>query len=79
MKTGDLCYIPQGVTLYTINAQGTPSDFLCTQKPITAVILQEIQEVCPPQQLYKLQVLVHGRKWQVLKRDIYQIEEENAY
>jgi len=79
MKAGDLCYIPQGVTLYSINAQGTPSDFFHTQKPTTAVILQEIQDLRPPQQLYKLQVLVHGRKWQVLKRDIYQIEEENAY
>jgi uncharacterized RmlC-like cupin family protein len=79
MKAGDLCYIPQGVTLYTLNAQGTPSDFLRTQKPITAVILHEKQDAPKAQQLYKLQVLVHGRKWQVLKRDIYQIEEQYAY
>jgi len=79
MKAGDLCYIPQGVTLYSLNAHGTPTDFLRTQKPITAVILQEMQGARPAQQLYKLQVLVHGRKWQVLKRDIYQIEEQYAY
>ena len=68
MKEGDLCYIPQGVMLYSLNIEGNTVDYHQTDKPITALILEDHPRV------EKFRILANGRKWSVLKRDTYQIE-----
>ena len=68
MKEGDLCYIPQGVMLYSLNMEGNTVDYHQTDKPITALILEDHPRV------EKFRILANGRKWSVLKRDTYHIE-----
>ena len=68
MKEGDLCYIPQGVMLHSLNIEGNTVDYHQTDKPITALILEDHPRV------EKFRILANGRKWSVLKRDTYQIE-----
>ena len=68
MKEGDLCYIPQGVMLYSLNMEGKTVDYLQTDKPITALILEDHPRV------QKFRVLANGQSWSVLKRDTYHIE-----
>ena len=68
MKEGDLCYIPQGVILYSLNVEGNTVDYLQTDKPITALILEDHPRV------QKFRVLANGQSWSVLKRDTYHIE-----
>ena len=68
MKEGDLCYIPQGVILYSLNVEGNTVDYLQTDKPITALILEDHPRV------QKFSVLANGQSWSVLKRDTYHIE-----
>ena len=70
---GELCYIPQGVRLYKVDSQGSPIDFLYVDKPTTAVVFGAEST------FLSLQVLAHGQKWQVLKSDIYPMEEPYAY
>ena len=68
MKEGDLCYIPQGVTLYSLNMEGKTVDYLQTDKPITALILENHPWA------QKFRILANGKRWSVLKRDTYHIE-----
>ena len=68
MKEGDLCYIPQGVMLYSLNIEGNTVDYHQTDKPITALILEDHPRV------QKFRILANGKKWSVLKKDTYQIE-----
>jgi len=68
IKEGDLCYIPQGVMLYSLNTDGSTVDYLQTDKPITALILEDHPRV------QKFRILANGKKWSVLKKDTYQIE-----
>ena len=68
IKEGDLCYIPQGVMLYSLNIEGNTVDYHETDKPITALILEDHPRV------EKFRILANGRKWSVLKRDTYHIE-----
>ena len=70
---GELCYIPQGVRLYQVDAHGSPIDFFNVEKPTTAVVFGREPT------FLSLQVLVHGQKWQVLKSDIYPMEVPDAY
>jgi hypothetical protein len=68
MKEGDLCYIPQGVMLYSLNMEGETVDYLQTDKPITALILDNHPWA------QKFRILANGKRWSVLKRDTYHIE-----
>tara|TARA_R100000750_G_scaffold38163_1_gene24577 strand:- start:173 stop:391 length:219 start_codon:yes stop_codon:yes gene_type:complete len=68
MKEGDLCYIPQGVMLYSLNMEGKTVDYLQTDKPITALILDNHPWA------QKFRILANGKRWSVLKRDTYHIE-----
>jgi hypothetical protein len=68
MKEGDLCYIPQGVMLYSLNMEGKTVDYLQTDKPITALILENHPWA------QKFRILANGKRWSVLKRDTYHIE-----
>jgi len=68
MKEGDLCYIPQGVMLYSLNMEGKTVDYFQTDKPITALILDNHPWA------QKFRILANGKRWSVLKRDTYHIE-----
>ena len=68
MKEGDLRYMPHGVMLYSHNMEGNTVDYHQTDKPITALILEDHPRV------EKFRILANGRKWSVLKRDTYHIE-----
>jgi len=68
MKEGDLCYIPQGVMLYSLNMEGKTVDYFQTDKPITALILENHPWA------QKFRILANGKRWSVLKRDTYHIE-----
>jgi len=68
MKSGDLCHIPQGVTL----REGVkyPSLILTTEKPEIGIFLKEDDRWA--------EVVVRGQRWSTLKNKIYPMEDANA-
>ena len=71
MKKGDLCYIPQDVTLMD-EFYNTPSGYFKTLKPQTAIVLEESQKDT------WLKVFFQGGEWFVLKNEVYPIKEEGC-
>tara|TARA_Y100000034_G_C6872487_1_gene398543 strand:- start:1529 stop:1750 length:222 start_codon:yes stop_codon:yes gene_type:complete len=71
MKKGDLCYIPQDVMLMD-EFYNTPSGYLKTRKPQTAIVLEELQK--DPW----LKVFFQGEEWFVLKGEVYPIKEDEC-
>jgi hypothetical protein len=69
MKKGDLCYIPQDVMLMD-EFYNTPSGYLKTRKPQTAIVLEESKKES------WLKVFFRGGEWFVSKDEVYPIREE---
>ena len=67
MEKGDLCYIPQNVTLID-EYDGVPTDFVKTIKPQTAVYLKKDSENW-------IKVFFQGSEWYVPREEVYPLQE----
>jgi len=72
MKEGDLCYLPQGVTMIKQDSSSLPVGHYQTEKPVSALILENEPSA------NNVYVLFKGEKWAVLKRETYPLEGQHA-
>jgi len=70
MKKGDLCYIPQDVTLLN-QRESAPSGYIKTLKPQAAVVIDNMADAW-------IKVFFQGREWYVARREVYPVEEEKC-
>ena len=69
MKTGDLYYVPQNVTLVQYDDKfASPKAIYKTDKPLNVVVMDEREDDL-------VEVFCNGQKWCVPKRNLYQLED----
>ena len=71
---GDLCYIPQDVTLLNEHEKA-PSGYIKTLKPQAAIVIEDFE-----QSSAWLKVFFQGSQWYVSRQEVYPMnaEETNA-
>jgi len=69
---GDLCYIPQDVTLLN-EYEKTPSGYIKTLKPQAAIVIDDFA-----QSSAWLKVFFQGSEWYVSKQEVYPFNEEEV-
>jgi len=69
---GDLCYIPQDVTLLNEHEKA-PSEYIKTLKPQAAVVIDDFA-----QSSAWLKVFFQGGEWYVSKEEVYPFNEEEV-
>ena len=69
---GDLCYIPQDVTLLNEHEKA-PSGYIKTLKPQAAIVIEDFE-----QSSAWLKVFFQGAEWYVSKQEVYPFNEEEV-
>ncbi len=69
---GDLCYIPQDVTLLNEHEKA-PSGYIKTLKPQAAIVIEDFE-----QSSAWLKVFFQGSEWYVSKQEVYPFNEEEV-
>ena len=62
-KKGDLCYIPQDVSLWRVSSRGTPAQITKTDQPLSALIIEEQGD--------SVLLYVEGQKLLAPRRHVY--------
>lgn len=69
MKSGDLYYVPQNVTLVQYDDKfASPKAFYKTDKPLNVVVVDERDDEL-------VEVFCNGQKWCAPKSSLYRLEE----
>ena len=69
---GELCYIPQDVTLLNEHEKA-PSGYIKTLKPQAAIVIEDFE-----QSSAWLKVFFQGSEWYVSKQEVYPFNEEEV-